>query len=397
MVVSPKYQDVHKIDWFNANGTASIFHKHCLDTDFDFGTGNVWNVPVWDYYCTAISYPVEYCLAQTFEPECGVDIDTRVLVGIIVCLFVELVCLASLVSSRFQPFATVGDAVASFLKHPDSSTSRNGLLAIPSVHSPESKFDKFGFRRSDKDISMWRRKWPVWRAAIDTETCALFINCLFLAFFAFATAVLIVYNNDELSYYRPITLRTPTSNRGLLANLLGLGSVHLAISMTYLLYNHLWSRMLAAAELNAFSKIRGRLRVTLPVRGAQSTYHLSIKPQFSALLIIALILIHFFTTRALKVVAIQTYDIMGRYSHQRITYAISTASAILALGLGFLMLCALTFGLERRLHTAMPVLGTCSMAISAACHADNVVMGLAQVGYGKNARTGKMSFLNCGE
>lgn len=397
MVVSPKYQGVHKIDWFNANGTASIFHKHCLDTDFDFGTGNVWNVPVWDYYCTAISHPVEYCLAQTFEPECGVDIDTRVLVGIIVCLFVELVCLASLVSSRFQPFATVGDAVASFLTHPDSSTSRNGLLAIPSVHSPESKFDKFGFRRSDKDISMWRRKWPVWRAAIDTETCALFINCLFLAFFAFATAVLIVYNNDELSYYRPITLRTPTSNRGLLANLLGLGSMHLAISMTYLLYNHLWSRMLAAAELNAFVKIRGRLRVTLPVRGAQSTYHLSIKPQFSALLIIALILIHFFTTRALNVVAIQTYDIMGRYSHQRITYAISTASAVLALGLGFLMLCALTFGLGRRLHTAMPVLGTCSMAISAACHADNVVMSLAQVGYGKNARTGKMSFLNYGE
>lgn len=106
MIVSPKYQGVHKIDWFNTNGTASIFygHKHCLDADFDFGTGNVWNVPVWDYYCTAISYPIKYCLAQMFEPECGVDIDIRVLVGIIVCLFVELVCLASLAQSRFQPF-----------------------------------------------------------------------------------------------------------------------------------------------------------------------------------------------------------------------------------------------------------------------------------------------------
>ncbi|KAH0363139.1 hypothetical protein KCU65_g7623, partial [Aureobasidium melanogenum] len=69
---------------------------------------------------------------------------------------------------------------------------------------------------------------------------------------------------------------------------------------------------------------------------------------------------------------------MGRYSHQRVTYGISTASAALALGLGFLMLCALKFGLERKLHAGMPVLGTCSLAISAACHADDVVMGLSQ-------------------
>ncbi|KAG9597922.1 hypothetical protein KCU77_g1453, partial [Aureobasidium melanogenum] len=395
MTTDPKYQGVQNIDWFNTNGTASIFHfsKHCLDTSFDFGTDNIWNVPVWDYYCTAISYRVEYCLAQTFEPECGVNIDTRVLIGIIVCLFLELGCLASLASSRFRPFATVGDVVASFLTHPESLTSRNVVLAIPAVHSPESKFDKFGFRRSEKDIAIWKHKWPVWRAAVDTEICALFINCLFLAFFAFATAVLIVYNNDELSKYRPLTPWTPTSNRGLLANLLGLGSIHLAISTTYLFYNHLWSRMHAAAELNAFANARAHLRVTLPVQGAQSTYYLSIKPHFSVLLIVALMLIHFCTTRALNVVAIQVYDVMGQYSHQRNTYGISTTSALLALGLGFLLLCALTFGLERKLHVGMPVLGTCSMAISAACHADNIVMSLRQMSYGKNARTNRTGFL----
>lgn len=243
-------------------------------------------------------------------------------------------------------------------------------------------------------MNMWGRKWPVWRAAVHTETCALFINCLFLAFFAFATAVLIVYNNDELSNYRPLTLQTPTSTRGLLANLLGLGSIHLVISVTYLFYNHLWSRMLAAAELNAFIKTRAPLRVTLPTQGARGTCYLSVKPHYSALLIIALTLIHFFTTRALNVVAVQTYDVMGEYSHQHITYGISTSSAVLALGLGFLMLCALAFGLDRKLHTGMPVLGTCSMAISAACHADDTVMTLGHVSYGNNARTGRMGFLS---
>ncbi|KAG9526950.1 hypothetical protein KCV07_g302, partial [Aureobasidium melanogenum] len=166
-------------------------------------------------------------------------------------------------------------------------------------------------------------------------------------------------------------LRTPTSTRGLLANLTGLGSIHLVISVTYLFYNHIWSRVFVAAELNAFVKTRTPLRVTLPAQGAQSTYYLSIKPHFSTLLIISLILIHFFATRALNVVAIQTYDIMGQYSHQRITYGTSAFSAIIALVLGFVMLCVLAFGMERKLHAGMPVLGTCSIAISAACHADD--------------------------
>ncbi|KAK6005743.1 hypothetical protein QM012_007385 [Aureobasidium pullulans] len=104
MTATSKYEDVQGINWFNTNGTASIFHNHCIDTDFDFGNGNVWNIPVWDYYCTATSYPVEYCLAQTFEPKCGVDVDTRVFISVIACLFVELGCLFSLASSRFRPF-----------------------------------------------------------------------------------------------------------------------------------------------------------------------------------------------------------------------------------------------------------------------------------------------------
>lgn len=93
MTASHKQQGVQDIDWFNTNGTASIFHKNCIDTDFDFGHG-VWNVPVWDYYCTATPYLVEYCLAQTFEPRCGVDVDTlSLLVSSVACLWSLDACL----------------------------------------------------------------------------------------------------------------------------------------------------------------------------------------------------------------------------------------------------------------------------------------------------------------
>jgi hypothetical protein len=96
------------INWFNNNGTASIFHKHCVNTYFGFGTGNTWNVPVWDYYCTVSPYRVNYCLAQKFEHECGVGINNQVIIGIIVCLVVEVGFLVSLACSRgFRPLGTL--------------------------------------------------------------------------------------------------------------------------------------------------------------------------------------------------------------------------------------------------------------------------------------------------
>ncbi|THV74957.1 hypothetical protein D6D28_02178 [Aureobasidium pullulans] len=368
MAVKSKDQSVQAIDWFNTFVVVSIFHNHCIDTDFDFGN-------------SISTYPVEYCLAQKFEPDCGVSVNARVLPGILVCLFVEVFCLASLAFSRgFRPLTTVGDAVASFMKHPDTFSAKTPGVSVHSVHSPTSRFDKFGFRRSEKDIALWGRKWPVWRAAVDTETCALFLNCLFLGFFATATAVL-------------ITLQSSTSEHGLFANLFGLGSIHVVISITYLFYNHLFSRMFAAVELSSYSRTQAPLRVTLPRQGARNTYYLAMKPYYSLLLIVALVLVHFLTTQALNVVALTTYDVMGQYSHQRITYGISPSSAISALVVGFVMLCALAFALERKLDDGMPVLGTCSMAISAACHVDSGRATLGPVNYGKDEGTGKSGFM----
>jgi hypothetical protein len=104
MATKPSDQAMQVINWFNANGTTPIFHKHCVNTYFDFGLGDTWSVPVWDYYCTVAPYRVDYCLAQEFEHDCGVGLNTRVIVGIIVCLVVEVGCLMSLAISRgFRP------------------------------------------------------------------------------------------------------------------------------------------------------------------------------------------------------------------------------------------------------------------------------------------------------
>jgi len=152
--------------------------------------------------------------------------------------------------------------------------------------------------------------------------------------------------------------------------------------------------MLVASELNKFSKTPATLRVTIPTQGAQNTYYLAVKPHYTAILLIALTFCHFLATQAFHVVVLYTYDVLGHYSHQRITYGISIPSAVLAIALGFVMLCILIFAMERKLDASMPVVASCSMAISAACSGGDVVMGLRKIRYGRNERTGRMGFLS---
>jgi hypothetical protein len=58
------------------------------------------------------------------------------------------------------------------------------------------------------------------------------------------------------------------------------------------------------------------------------------------------------------------------------------------------MLCVLAYALERRLDTGMPVVGSCSMAISAKCGVGGNEMGLGQVRFGGDWRTGRVGFLS---
>lgn len=79
--------------------------------------------------------PVQYCLAETLEPHCTVAISTSLLSVVIVCNVVKACCLlfTLLINIRFNPLATVGDAISSFISHPDATTRGKGPLSALDV------------------------------------------------------------------------------------------------------------------------------------------------------------------------------------------------------------------------------------------------------------------------
>lgn len=78
--------------------------------------------------------PVSYCLARPTQPHCKVDIAVSLLVVVVTCNFIKVTCfIIATIAWKFEPLATVGDAVASYLNNPDPTTQGLALASEEDV------------------------------------------------------------------------------------------------------------------------------------------------------------------------------------------------------------------------------------------------------------------------
>lgn len=71
---------------------------------------------------------VQYCLSQEMGEHCKLQFSAAIMIIVIVCNLIKTICMACIVWRQdSEPLVTFGDAVASFLNKPDSSTKGNCL------------------------------------------------------------------------------------------------------------------------------------------------------------------------------------------------------------------------------------------------------------------------------
>ena len=127
-----------------------------------------------DGKCKLFPAPIEYCLAKTFPPRCKVQISTTILSTVIACNIVKIICLAlTAISRNFEPLVTVGDAISSFLKHPEPLTSRLGPLSIIQVRKRHCS----GQSIEDIHYSSFRRQTVQWVSALGMPRILI---CIFM-------------------------------------------------------------------------------------------------------------------------------------------------------------------------------------------------------------------------
>lgn len=144
-----------------------------------------------------------------------------------------------------------------------------------------------------------------------------------------------------------------------------------ALSMLYFLYNGLFTEMLTGQEWLSYADERKGLRVTRKPRGEQrSTYFLQVPYRYGLPLAILSGTLHWLVSQGIFFVAIDVYtsygDEMRGYSTKTCGY--SPVAMLIVIILGTILTAAMAAVGFLPYKTGIPLAGSSSLAISAACH-----------------------------
>lgn len=150
----------------------------------------------------------------------------------------------------------------------------------------------------------------------------------------------------------------------------------LLISYVYITFNALFTCMLAGREWMQFAAQRKPLRVTSPVGQQRSTYWLQLPYHYSLPLLALSSVLSWLASQSLFVVRVAVRDERGLLPPGSTISTCGYSPGAIAITMivgGVIALVTIATGL-RRYPAGMPLSGTCSGAISAACHppADDV-------------------------
>ena len=158
---------------------------------------------------------------------------------------------------------------------------------------------------------------------------------------------------------------------GLIATILIANAPQLLVSTAYLMYNNLFTSMLLAREWNKFGTQRRTLRVTTPRGQQRSTYWLQLPYSYAIPILIASSLLHWLVSQSIFLAKVNVYD----SNDQILPDASVTTCGYSCIAILFILIIAVVCIIGgnangfRKYEPGMPLAGSCSAAISAACHA----------------------------
>ncbi|KAI0973664.1 hypothetical protein F4678DRAFT_486848 [Xylaria arbuscula] len=250
----------------------------------------------------AFDLSMKYCLAETQGKICHVALVPMLLLyvtaAIVVKTIIALIVTITLSRVDQPPLATLGDAVASFIKKPDLVTagfctfghgdmklavgSKNTLL----VPGPRS----WQIRQKRRLASIPRQVW-------------LTSYLLFIA--SISTAIYFYRTSDVTDYPFLPNWRDPTINLGisltLTQSILLVNTPQLLLSVYYLAFNNLFTRIQMAKEWGALSTEYRSLRVTEPQGEQFSTYRLQLPYKYSLPLLTMSVALHWLLSNTIYV------------------------------------------------------------------------------------------------
>jgi hypothetical protein len=326
---------------------------------------------------------VKYCLSQKVKEHCKLQFNlTLSLVVLFTCLFKSLVMFAVAFFTYETPLMTTGDAIASFMRRPDPYTQNMCLASKRFIqHHP----------------GHWRQSAPAyyravpkrWHAAIKTR---LFTCMLLMILGTCFSASLYCTMQETISIRNLIHLGMGSINRrffigwhrkdtaGMMRSVFFANEGHALFGILYIIYNNVFYTMIFQDEWSRYQSHRKGLRVSESPRGKQRTVYFFLMPYKLAIPIMGFsCAIHTLISQTVFLVDIEAWGHgieEGQKSHfftRDAQYDFSTTgfSPLADVGLIFFSIAMILYMVVyafKKYKSGMPVVSTCSAAISAACH-----------------------------
>jgi hypothetical protein len=142
----------------------------------------------------------------------------------------------------------------------------------------------------------------------------------------------------------------------------------LLFSFAYLNINTICTSMAGAEEWNSLATARKHLRVTNPVGEQRSTYFLQLPYRWSLPLVAIGGFLHWTLSQAFFLVRIDYFNRDGARNGGQFACGFSALSLITFVAISMALLLVIGVVGFRKMLMHMPIAGSCSLAISAACH-----------------------------
>ena len=177
---------------------------------------------------------------------------------------------------------------------------------------------------------------------------------------------------------------------GLMRSVLIANLPQVILSFLFLTYNSLFTCMLLAQEWASYAQHRKPLRVTSPTGHQRSTYRLQLPYRYGAPLLITSGILHWLVSQSLFLARVTAFSADGTEessnSVSSIGYSCIAIITVIILGL-IVVLLGLVNG-ARWYKGGVPFVGSCSAAISAACHPSKGDLGVGESNKGTSTGIG---------
>ena len=157
---------------------------------------------------------------------------------------------------------------------------------------------------------------------------------------------------------------------GLILIVLVVNSPQIILSFLYFSYNGIFTCMLLAKEWRTYGSKSNFLRVTTPIGLQRSTYRLQLPYRYGIPLLIGSGALHWFVSQSIFLARVDIYNTKPfQYTGLGIsTCSYSPMAIIFVIVLGLIVVLVGIANGFRKVKGGMPFAGSCSAAISAACH-----------------------------